>query len=86
MKKTHVKVLICNSCYYRLHCNDIRCGEDLCLLYKKDSEIELNMDKNLNTMDLNINVQDVFEIKNSYTNLLHKEMWCKRLKDAFAAL
>jgi len=74
MKKTHVKVLICNSCNYRLHCNDIRCGEDLCLLYKEDPEIEINMDKNLNAIDLNINIQDAFEIKNSYINLLHKEM------------
>ena len=74
MKKTHVKVLICNSCYYRLHCNDIRCEEDLCLLYKKDPKIKLNMDKNLSTVDLNINVQNAIDTKSSYINLLHEEM------------
>jgi hypothetical protein len=56
MKKTYDKVLICYSCYYRLHCNDIRCGEDLCLLFKKYPEIELNKYNNTSTVDLNINV------------------------------
>lgn len=74
MKKTHDKVLICNSCYYRLHCNDIRCGEDLCILYKKDPVIELNMFKNASTVDLSINVQNTIEIKNNYFKLFHEEM------------
>ncbi len=74
MKKTHDKVLICNSCYYRLHCNDIRCGEDLCFLYKKDPVIELNMFKNASTVDLSINVQNTIEIKNNYFKLFHEEM------------
>jgi hypothetical protein len=55
MKKTHDKVLICNSCYYRPICNDTLAGEDLCLLHKKDPEIELNMYKNTSILDLTIN-------------------------------
>ena len=73
MKKTHDKVLICNSCFYRLDCNDIRYGDNLCLLYKKDPDIELNEDKKANTEAQNID-QDTIEIKNNYFKLLHKKM------------
>jgi hypothetical protein len=73
MKKTHDKVLICNSCFYRLDCNDCRYGDNLCLLYKKDPDIELNEDKKANTEGQNID-QDTIEIKNNYFKLLHKKM------------
>ena len=74
MKKTHDKVLICNSCFNRIDCNDSRYGDNLCLLYKKDPDIELNEDKKANTEGQNINDQDTIEIKNNYFKLLHKKM------------
>jgi len=73
MKKTHDKLLICNSCYYRLDCNDSSYGDNLCLLYKKDPDIELNEDKKANTEGQNIG-QDTIQVKNNYFKLLHKKM------------
>lgn len=73
MKKTHDKVLICNSCYYRLDCNDSSYGDNLCLLYKKDPDIELNEDNKANTEGQNIG-QDTIQVKNNYFKLLHKKM------------
>jgi hypothetical protein len=74
MKKTHDKVLICNRCFYRLDCNDIRYGDNLCLLYKKDPDIELNDDKKANTEGQYIDDQDTIEMKTDYFRLLHKKM------------
>ena len=74
MKKTHDKVLICNSCFYRLDCDENRYGDSLCLLYKKDPDIELNADEKTNTEGQNINDQNTIEIKNNYFKLLHKKM------------
>ncbi len=73
MKKTHDKVLICNSCYYRLDCNDSSYGDNLCLLYKKDPDIEFNEDKKVSTESQKIG-QDTIRIKNHYFKLLHKKM------------
>ena len=45
----------------------------MCLLYKKDPDIELNEDKKANTEGQNIG-QDTIQVKNNYFKLLHKKM------------
>jgi len=74
MKKTHDKLLICNSCYHRLDCNDIRYKEDMCILYKKETEIELNEDKKANTEDKSIKAQNTIEFNNDDLKLLYKKI------------
>lgn len=74
MKTTHDKVLICNICYYRLACDDIRYGENLCLLYKKSPKIRLYMHKNANTWYQKIDAQDTIEFNNDELKLLYKKL------------
>ena len=74
MNKTHDNVLICNSCFYRLDCNDLRYGNNLCLLFKEDPDIELNDNKKANTEGQTINDQGTIKIKTDYFRLLHKKM------------
>ena len=74
MKGKRDKGLICNSCYHRLDCNDIRYKEDMCILYKKETEIELNEDKNANTEDKSIKAQNTIEFNNDDLKLLYKKI------------
>ena len=73
MKKIHDQVLICDSCYYRLDCNDSRYGDNLCLLYKKDPDIEINEDEKASTEGQKRG-QKTIRIKNHYFKLLYKKM------------
>jgi len=74
MKGKRDKELICNSCYHRLDCNKIRYKEDLCILYTKDTKIELNEDKIANNEDQSINAQNTIEYNNDDLKLLYKKM------------
>ena len=74
MKKTHNGVMICKSCFYRMDCDDIRYGENLCLLYKKDPEIGCNENHDVKNKDHYIGDQDTIKINNDYYKLLHKKM------------
>jgi len=74
MKGKRDKGFICNSCYHRLDCNNIRYKEDLCILYTKDTEIELNEDKIANNEDQSINAQNTIEYNNEDLKLLYKKM------------
>lgn len=60
MNKKRGKGLICDSCYHRLDCNDIPYQIDFCILFKKDTEIELNEDQNTDTeKTIEYNIDDL---------------------------
>ena len=46
MKINHEKRLICDSCIYRLDCDDLPHQVDFCVLYKKDTENKSLEDQN----------------------------------------
>ena len=64
MKETYDKVLICNSCYKRLDCGDIRYGENFCFLYKNIQKSDLIWMKNAKTGYKKIDAQDTIESSN----------------------
>jgi Fe-S-cluster-containing dehydrogenase component len=66
MNKKRGKGLICDSCYHRLDCNDIPYQVDFCVLYKKETEIEV-------VKDQKANIQDTIEFNNGDLKLLYKK-------------
>ena len=72
MKKTHDKVSICKSCFYRIDCDDKRNGTNSCLLYKKDPEVGCNENHDAKNEGQYINDQHTIKIKTDYFRLLYK--------------
>lgn len=66
MNKKRGKGLICDSCYHRLDCNDIPYQIDFCVLYKKETEIEV-------VKDQKANIQDTIEYNIDDLKLLYKK-------------
>ena len=66
MNKKRGKGSICDSCYHRLDCNDIPHQIDFCVLYKKETEIEV-------VKDQKANIQDTIEFNIDDLKLLYKK-------------